>query len=77
MGDVVDMEDYRPHYVLSCDRAHVHVAPIAHLLDVAAGRPDVEPLPDCVVRRIIVEWLCVARSGRLAEIIAETTADPA
>lgn len=56
-ADVVELDAYRPHATVSCDAGHVHVLPLAYLRDVAGGARAVAPLPPCVARRILTEWL--------------------
>ncbi|MBJ2265111.1 hypothetical protein [Pseudomonas sp. MF6787] len=56
MGNVVSLEDMRPHVVVhSADAAHV--LPCSLLEDVAKGAKQSEILTEPVMQRIIEEWL--------------------
>lgn len=54
--NVVDLNDYRPHMVVTLD-ATVHVLPMQLLHDVAAGMREVDVLPPEVWRGILRDFL--------------------
>ncbi|WP_312143237.1 hypothetical protein [Stutzerimonas kunmingensis] len=56
MGDVVELEDMRPHVVVHAADA-AHVLPVSLLEDVAKGAKPSEILTEPVIQRIIEEWL--------------------
>jgi hypothetical protein len=56
MGNVVDLDEYRPHITLSCNDGHIHVIPV-HLLDkIAAGEP-LALLPKCAIRALLYDYV--------------------
>lgn len=56
MGDVVQLEDKRPHVVVHASDA-AHVLPLSLLEDVAKGDKPSQILTEPVIQRIIEEWL--------------------
>lgn len=56
MGDVVQMEDMRPHVVVRATDS-AHVIPVSLLEDVANGAKPSKVLTEPVIQRIIEEWL--------------------
>jgi len=60
MSNVVSMEDYRPHAVISSGRS-VHVIPLSVLEDIATGDLRVDQLDgwEEIIPEIIGEWLCL------------------
>jgi len=59
--EVIELDSYRPHYVFSCqcegENHGVAVVPDAWLQGIARGDPTVAPLPPCLLRIIVGEWL--------------------
>ena len=60
MGNVVAINDMRPHVVVHAADA-AHVLPVSLLEDVAKGAKPSEILTEPVVRRIVEEWLELTR----------------
>lgn len=58
MGEVVSLEDMKPHVVVQAADA-AHVIPVALLEDVVNGAKPSEILTEPVVQRIIEEWLAL------------------
>lgn len=56
MGNVVHMEDMRPHVVVHASDA-AHILPVSLLEDVARGAKPSQILTEPVIQRIIEEWL--------------------
>lgn len=56
MGNVVAIDDMRPHVVVHASDA-AHVLPVALLQDVAKGSKPSSILTEPVIQRIIEEWL--------------------
>ncbi|HEK1767551.1 TPA: hypothetical protein SMR47_001470 [Pseudomonas putida] len=56
MGDVISLEDMRPHVVVNAADA-AHVIPVVLLEDVAKGLKPSAILTEPVIQRIIEEWL--------------------
>jgi len=52
MGEVVELEDFKPHVTITCKEG-VHVVPVSVIKRWING--DLEPNKECV-RRIIQEW---------------------
>lgn len=55
MGDILNMDEYRPHINIEVDGA-IHVYPLVYFKDLADGK-EVEPLPPEILRFIISDWL--------------------
>lgn len=71
VGEVVELADRRPHLNLECRAGHVHVLPISYLLKVAEGDEAMEPLPECVRRRVLVEWLACVWAGSVERSVSQ------
>lgn len=56
MGNVVAIDDMRPHVVVHASDA-AHVLPVSLLKDVAKGSKPSHILTEPVIQRIIEEWL--------------------
>lgn len=63
MGQLVELDDHRPHLTMACDAGHVHVLPVALVLDIAHADQPIDHLPDCLYRKILGEWLVCLREG--------------
>lgn len=56
MGNVTDLDAYRPH-VNICVEGAIHVYPVQCLLDVAEGKLPLDTLGVDIWQRILTEWL--------------------
>ena len=62
MSKVIQMSDHRPHLTIDTKRddGQIHVYPVQYFLDFASGKEGLEPIPEAVMKHIVVEWLsCV------------------
>lgn len=57
MGEVVDLDAQRPHFVVHLPDGKTHVMPVELVRKVGSGELPLEALGDDVVRRILREWL--------------------
>lgn len=53
---VTNIEDQRPHLVVTCNEGHTHVFPVSWMRAIIDRNEIVEPMPECVVMKIISEW---------------------
>jgi len=63
MGDVVNLENYRPHFVVALLDGNVSVMPAALIERIIAGVTPVESLTDMEIRTILSEWLDLYEEG--------------
>lgn len=54
-GELIQLDEWRPHVVVVCTCGDPHVVPVLYFERYAAG--DVDPLPECVMRAIVADWL--------------------
>lgn len=58
-GDIVELDDYRPHFCIPTDDGNVHVVPVLLVENWVHKRIDIadDPETKAVLRAIIKEWL--------------------
>ena len=56
MGEVIELEDYKPHITVECDDDTVRVIPLSSINRVATGEEDLCTLEDTVIRAIIRDY---------------------
>jgi len=63
MGDVVNLENYRPHLIVALLDGSVSTIPSALIERIIAGVTPVESLTDMEIRTILSEWLDLYEEG--------------
>lgn len=59
MGTISNLDDHRPHAVITTFAGDVHVIPVSFFKDLAEGRMTIDDLDhrDAIVQIIVAEWL--------------------
>ena len=57
MGQVIELDDYRPHIAVMTNHEEMTIAPVHYIIGLATGEVGISEESEPIVRGIIRQWL--------------------